>query len=57
MRQRAAIAVALAPEPRILFADEPTTSLDAKTHIRILDLLEQKSGRRKKSPPSWSLTT
>ena len=39
MRQRAAIAVALAPAPRILFADEPTTALDAAVRNRILGLL------------------
>ncbi len=39
MLQRALIALSLACSPRILFADEPTTSLDPSTQIGILDLL------------------
>ncbi|GAB4374628.1 MAG: ABC transporter ATP-binding protein [Spirochaetales bacterium] len=39
MLQRALIALSLACSPRILFADEPTTALDASTQIGILDLL------------------
>ena len=39
MRQRAVMAIALASAPKILLADEPTTSLDVTIQAQILDLL------------------
>lgn len=41
MRQRAMIALALSCNPKLLIADEPTTSLDVTTQAQILDLLRQ----------------
>ncbi|KAF7599045.1 MAG: microcin ABC transporter ATP-binding protein [Candidatus Dactylopiibacterium carminicum] len=40
-RQRAMIAMALACDPKILIADEPTTALDVTLRLQILDLLEE----------------
>ena len=49
MCQRVMIALAFASEPELLIADEPTTGLDVTTQAVIMDLIREKSSRRRMS--------
>jgi len=49
MRQRAMIAMAIANDPKVLIADEPTTALDVTIQAQVLDVFERVQDRTKTS--------
>ncbi len=50
MSQRVVIAMAIAAEPKLLIADEPTTALDVTIQAQIMDLLLDLQAQRGHGP-------
>ena len=53
MRQRVMIAIALACEPDVLIADEPTTALDVTTQAQIVELVRERCSERTGMAVVW----
>ena len=57
MRQRAMIAMAIANDPEVLIADEPTTALDVTIQAQILEVIKQVQDRTRTRRSCSSPTT